>query len=280
MMTPARERWRHRSLRTRIRLPSRTLTPRSIVGLLALAALCACSNGSAAHPRAEDAGPIGHADAGTLDCGSAFAACDAGCSNGVVTACYVESFPPGSDECAYAVPVTTFCPFGCNHGYGRNLCNSDYPVDGAVCGASSATITAGMLLPHGATGAQAVSAPLATTVRVTVATSLAAACSSSGDAGGVAGAGSGALLTLVVPLNATGTFTAAGVSAQLTVWKDGMVVLEREPATAGSVIVTFQDYSEYSTYHGTVGSYDVTFGSDVERGSFIAPVCDGCPASP
>ena len=262
----------------------------------------ASPDGSAGHSGSSDAGDSGEGDARTAhststssshdstsatstsmeECTSFDYACDAGCGGGVVSTCDILSPSPG--YCGGVEVATDFCPFGCNQQNPEAHCNYYPTADGGLCEASSVTITGGMLMPSDGGAAQAVCARLAATVRVTVATSLGAACLGGADAGTAVGAGSGAFLTLLAPLNATGTFPATG--AQLTVWKDGMLVLDREPATSGSVTLTMQEYIPVSygsggsgTQGGNIGSYDVTFGSDVEKGTFIAPLCDACTAS-
>jgi hypothetical protein len=62
-----------------------------------------------------------------------------------------------------------------------------------------------------------------------------------------------------------------GSAAVLTVWKDGAVQVDNEYATSGSVDVNLND-----PIGGLMGSYDLVFGSDAERGTFIAPACDAC----
>jgi hypothetical protein len=142
-----------------------------------------------------------------------------------------------------------------------------------------------MLTPSEGQAAQAISALLPSMVRVTVATSLGAACTAGVDAGLDLDTTSGAFLTFLVPQSATGTVHVTG--ATLTAWNNGMLMLRDEPSTSGSVRVTLQDYQTVtsgtggsSLQGGIVGTYDLSFGADVEKGSFIAPLCNACPTGP
>jgi hypothetical protein len=191
-------------------------------------------------------------------------ACDAGCTNGLVTRCLVLD-PPGCGSQS----STSFCPYGCSADVPGG-CNFS-PVDGAAapgCTASAATIQEGALLGQGGTPVAVTTG--SSTLQVIVATGAGAACAlGQGEAGAI---GSGGALTIPVPANAAGTFPATG--AKLTVWKSGILVIDAESATSGSVTVNVNQPDEGG---GTIGSYDVTFGSDDERGTFVAPACDICP---
>ena len=218
----------------------------------------ATNDGSARRDAGRDVGVV-------TDTGMSCEICDAGCSNGLVTMCLVLD-PPGCG----AQSATQFCPYGCTP-QGPESCNF-YPYDGAVssgCIASAVTVQAGTL------GAQDAGKPAAVTVfdpsgdTVIVATGAAAACAAEGDAGIAADAGTQAVLVLPTPVGAAGTFGAAG--AELTVWKSGAAT--RQAASGGSIIVNLDQPGA-----GKIGSYDVTFGSDVEQGTFIAPACDVCSA--
>jgi hypothetical protein len=195
--------------------------------------------------------------------------CDAGCSNGLVTICVVLD-PPGCG----AQSETTFCPYGCSDN-APDFCNFN-PVDGAAppgCIASEATPQSGSLQGGDA-------APVAVTVgtnalEVIVATSAAAACASSGgDAGALTAQGSGAVLTIPIPARTAGTVSAAG--ARLTVWKNGTITIDGETATSGSLVLNVNAPGDGG---GAIGSYDITFGTDIEQGSFVAPACDICKAA-
>jgi len=169
-----------------------------------------------------------------------------------------------------------------------------YPVDGAVssgCVASSATIQRGVL--QGSAIAAATTSFLSTGPHVIIATSASAACAASADGGGVPPGGNGAILSMMVPAMAAGTFVIGashitsepmvskdgGVAvlvpgasaAQLTVWKNGSLAVDSQYATSGSVEVNVSD-----PIGGLMGSYDLIFGADVEQGTFIAPACDPC----
>jgi hypothetical protein len=272
------------------------MTLRSVLAATALAFLGACSNGttygSSSGASASHTGASGNLTTSFSASHSAGATsgdqachgydCNAGCSNGIVTMCDILSPLPGG--CPSVEVATSFCPFGCNQDKSEDSCNY-YPTDAGMCGASAATITTGMLTPSDGHAPQAVSALVSSMVRVTVATSLGAACTAGVDAGLDLGTTSGAFLTFLVPQSATGTVLVTG--ATLTVWKSGVPVLRDEASTSGSVRVTLQDFHTVSNemtgdsiQGGIVGTYDVSFGSDVEQGSFIAPLCNACPAGP
>ena len=215
----------------------------------------------------------GSADSGSISPGipgtdGSCETCDAGCSNGLVTVCLVLF-------CGGSQPSTSFCPYGCSPD-APGGCNFD-PIDGAVapgCIASSATIQQGVLQGQGA------GTPVAVTwepsnERVIIATSASAACAVEGGDAGPSATGNGATLTFVVSGSAEETFSSSG--AQLTVWKDGGVVINGASASSGSVWVNLVQPGEGG---GTIGGYDLTFGSDVEQGAFVAPACDICAGGP
>jgi len=235
-------------------------------------------------------GPLntGGGSAKAVTSGGSCEVCNAGCADGLVTTCLVIT-PPGCG----AQSSVGFCPYGCTPN-GPEVCNF-YPVDGAVssgCIASSATISRGALMGF--------SAPTATTSfpstapRVIIASSASAACAASTPQGGTPPDGNGAVLTLTVPAMSAGTFVIGAShavsepmvlkndggmptlvpgesAAQLTVWKNGSVQLDGAYATDGSVTVNVGD-----PIGGLIGSYDLVFGFDSERGTFIAPACDAC----
>ena len=217
----------------------------------------------------------GSADSGLIspgkpDTDGSCETCDAGCSNGLVTMCLVLF-------CGGTQPSTSFCPYGCSSD-APGGCNFD-PVDGAVppgCIASSATIQQGALQGQDAGTPVAVTSVLSTTQeRVTIATSASAACGIEGGDAGASAAGNGAAITFVAPTESAATFPSTG--AQLTVWKNGVVVIDGESATSGWFGVYLNQPGEGG---GTMGDYNLTFGSDVERGSFVAPACDICAGGP
>jgi hypothetical protein len=193
--------------------------------------------------------------------------CKAGCANGLTTLCGLEG------------KMMLFCPNGCDPD-GSDPCDTS-PVDGAPrsgCAASSATIQQGALARQGSTPV-AVTSFLSPETRVVIATSATAACASAVDAGPPMGAGSGAVLTLGVPANRAGEamvgsdVRGAGASAQLTAWDNGTIVIDNEAATSGTVMVNLSQPGG-----GTIGSYDLTFASGAETGTFVAPACDACAA--
>jgi hypothetical protein len=214
--------------------------------------------------------------------------CKSGCGGGLVTMCLVLD-PPGCG----AQTAVGFCPYGCTPN-GPELCNF-YPVDGAVssgCIASSATIQQGMLQTSGVP--TATTSFLSSGPQVIIATSAGAACKTSAVDGGVSSDENGAVLALLVPPMSAGTFVVGashaiaepmvakndagvamfdlgGSAAQLTVWKTGSLVPDTSYATSGSVVV-----NESDPIGGLMGSYDLAFGTEVERGTFIAPACDPC----
>ena len=139
---------------------------------------------------------------------------------------------------------------------------------------------------------------LATETRIVVATSASAACGANSDAGAATKAGRGAVLTLLVPAMSAGTFPIgagdsavpimvstdnAGVGvrqggrsvALLTAWKTGVLAFDGQRAASGTVALNLEQPGG-----GTIGSYDLMFGSDEEQGTFIAPECDICAANP
>ena len=196
--------------------------------------------------------------------------CHAACSNGLVTTCLVLD-PPGCGS----QPSTQFCPYGCAAGT-ESMCNF-YPVDGAVpsgCIANSVTPQQGALSGQWSDALVAVTSTHGTEMRVIVATGASAACASEGDAGVATGLGSGALLTMLLPTNFAGQVAiGSGASAVLTMWKNGALLIDNQMATSGSVSLNLSQPGG-----GLMGSYDLSFGSDEETGSFVAPECDICPA--
>jgi hypothetical protein len=72
-------------------------------------------------------------------------------------------------------------------------------------------------------------------------------------------------------LQVTGTFSYGGALLYLGNGTDG------EAATAGSITASLNQADDGG---GVIGSYDLTFGSDVERGTFVAPTCDICAVGP
>jgi hypothetical protein len=216
--------------------------------------------------------------------------CDAGCSNGLVTLCLVLD-PPGCG----AQSATQFCPYGCTPD-GPEACNF-YPFDGAIstgCIASSATIDQGVLSGLGAGVPAAVTSFLPSAQSIVVATSASAACGVTSGADAGTESGNGGVLTFLVPAMSGGEFpigpgdsavpltvteSDAGVGmregglsvARLSVWKNGVLAVDGQSASSGSITVNVSQPGG-----GTIGSYDLFFGSDEERGTFVAPECDIC----
>jgi hypothetical protein len=127
-------------------------------------------------------------------------------------------------------------------------------------------------LSGAASDARAATSFLATETRVVVATSANAACASTADAGVAPPSGSGAALTMSLLMNFAGQVAiGAGVRAQLTTWNNGALVINNQSATAGTVSLNLNQPSG-----GTMGSYDLTFNADEEKGTFVAPECDIC----
>jgi hypothetical protein len=192
--------------------------------------------------------------------------CDAGCSNGLVTMCLVLTGSCGSQ------PSISFCPYGCSPD-APGGCNLS-PFDGAVtpgCIASAATIQQGVLQGQGTP--VAVTTFLSPTAeRVIIASSASVACAIQGGDAGTGAPLNGAAITFMADTCCTG---ASG--AQLTVWKNGVVVIDAQNATSGSA---GESLNQPGTGGGTMGGYNLTFGSDVEEGSFVAPTCDICAGVP
>jgi len=111
-----------------------------------------------------------------------------------------------------------------------------------------------------------------TAERVIIASSASAACALQGGDAGTGAPLNGAAIAFMADTCCTG---ASG--AQLTVWKNGVVVIDAENATSGSV---GESLNQPGTGGGTMGGYNLTFGSDVEEGSFVAPACDICAGGP
>jgi hypothetical protein len=192
--------------------------------------------------------------------------CDAGCSNGIVYECLVLSPPPGG--CVGAQPAMEFCPFGCTP-QAPSSCNFN-PVDGGVasgCVASSVTGLSGTIGGGDAGTVVAVTVFNTAGDRVIIATGAAAACAVEGDAGLSADAGVASVLILPTPSNFGGMAPATG--AQRITWANG--VPTTEVATAGTVTIGLDQPGG-----GKMGRYDVTFGTSVEQGTFVAPACDFC----
>ncbi len=103
------------------------------------------------------------------------------------------------------------------------------------------------------------------------------ACEASSDAGLPTSHGSATALSISHTSEMTGTSSVSPGSdlAVLTTWVDGGIV--QVAATSGSVDVTV-DVPVIGG--GDEGSYDLTFGSDVERGTFVAPSCNACLTPP
>jgi hypothetical protein len=196
--------------------------------------------------------------------------CDAGCSNGLVTICLVLD-PPGCG----AQAGTQFCPYGCSPD-APGGCNFS-PVDGGVvggCSASSVTIQRGALLDAGGAPV-AVSSAVGVANQIVIATSGGLACRIEGGDEVPNVAGDAVALTLDIPMFSTGSF--GYTNAQLSVWKNGTNVIGAAVPTAGSITVSLSQPGEGG---GMIGSYDLTFGSDVEQGTFVAPTCDICAVGP
>jgi hypothetical protein len=113
----------------------------------------------------------------------------------------------------------------------------------------------------------------ATQTRLVVASSADAACRAT-SMSSAAPTGTGATLTVFLPSNFAG-MTGASSNAHLTTWKDGAIVVNDETATVGTVMLTLQQPDG-----GTMGTYDITFPSGHEQGSFVAPACDICVSKP
>ena len=190
--------------------------------------------------------------------------CHPGCSNGVATVC-LPLLPPG---CGGQSSLQV-CPNGCSADAAGG-CSTE-PTPGVAppgCVASEVTVAQGALEAHGAEKPVAISTFVPRETRVVLATSAAAACAAT--TGTAAASGSGAILTLSLPPGFAGE-VAVTSDTRLTTWKDGAIVIDDQPATGGTVTLSLAQPGG-----GTMGSYDVSFASGDERGTFVAPTCDIC----
>jgi hypothetical protein len=197
--------------------------------------------------------------------------CRPECRNDLATHCRPLNPPACGSQTA-----PEFCPYGCSPDI-PGTCNVS-PTDGAApssCRASFAVIQQGELSSGGSERPVAATRFLAAETHVVVATSAGVACTSTSDGGGAPLSGSGVLLVLSLPANFAGEITVgSGASARLRHWANGGLV-DDQLAISGSAWLSLSQPGG-----GTIGSYDLTFDSSVERGTFVAPACDLCAASP
>jgi hypothetical protein len=195
-------------------------------------------------------------------CRSDCSSCEGSCNRGIQTQCLILD-PPGCG----AQTSFMFCPGGCVGG----ACSVSLP-DGSLgnCVASSLVTSQGSL----AAGASsvAVSALLSTNWELTFASSAALACAATRDGGLAASSGTGSVLTMPLPTGFGGTVSAAGAVLTLL---DGGATPDVEAATGGSLELNLSQPGG-----GLLGSYDLFFGADEEKGNFLAPQCDVCATPP